>query len=59
VTAPKKKPTEKAIAKGAVGQMGLPNRVAIDVSVPTWKRVSVAELVAGTFSEAVRDKLSR
>ena len=30
MTAPKKKPTEKAIAKGAVNQIGAPNRVVID-----------------------------
>ena len=30
MTAPKTNPMEKAIAKGAVGQMGLPNRVLID-----------------------------
>ena len=30
MTTPKTNPTEKAIAKGAVGQIGAPNRVVID-----------------------------
>ena len=38
MTAPKDEPTENAIAKGAVGQMGLPNRVVID-----GERTSVKE----------------
>ena len=42
MTAPKTKPTENAIGKDALGQMGLPNRVAIDD-----ERTSVKEHNAG------------